>query len=333
MSKELTTTTTTAVSAPAVSIPQMEKLNPKRGVKLTSPALQSAYNQMCEAFDTASKEVNAAGNVALTARERLNLRYEEILCALPFTPKGKLDPERMGGVKSVSEFAKAIDIPASTAYALLAHGRLMRSDAPDSIKAFPRSNYDAVKAVPLNDLVNAVNAGEISAETSQEDLKKWKAAYDTRMGKPKPAKVVTPVMLIRLRQEPIYDQTGEADYFDRSDISGLDATMDNAEAVLREHWLDVAKAPDHKVYDKDKDKVIKYKTFICTYARAAEHNIMYSLYIAVPVKPEPKPEPLSAVEHRAAELRKTLAAAGMADEAVKAAVEAAFPTVDYNKLK
>ena len=311
MSKELTTTNTTAVSAPAISIPQMEKLNPKRGIKLTSPALQSAYNQMCEAYDAASKEVNAAGNVALTARERLNLKYEEILCSLPFTPKGKLDPERMGGVKSVSDFAKAIEIPASTAYALLAHGRLMRSDAPDSIKAFPRSNYDAVKAVPLNDLVNAVKAGEISAETPQEDLRKWKASYDARMGRAKPAKVVTTLDIAT-----ISPTTGEAHPVDTAPVTDEEAFKTISESG------ECIKLP-----------AIKTSEGVSIRRWLLINSSGYTLLTGTPHKAPPKSEPLSAMETRANELRKTLAAAGMADEAVKAAVEAAFPTVQYDKLK
>lgn len=312
MSKELTTTTTTTtVSAPTVSVPQMEKLNPKRGIKLTSPALQSAYTQMCEAYDAASKEVNAAGNVALTARERLNVKYEEILCSLPFTPKGKLDPDRMGGMKSVSDFAKAIDIPASTAYALLAHGRLMRSDAPESIKAFPRSNYDAVKAVPLNDLVNAVKAGEISADTPQEDLRKWKASYDARMGRAKPAKVVTTLDVAKV----------SAEGGDVCPKSSTPMTDDEATATLSSEG-ECIKLPMLKT----SEGVSVRRWIVITQSG-------YSLYIGTPHKAPPKPEPLSAAETRANELRKTLAAAGMADDAVKAAVEAAFPTVQYDKLK
>lgn len=111
------------------------------------------------------------------------------LAALPVNDKGKFDhPESYDGLKSPQDVAvKVYGYSATTAGHLVAWGRERADDnAPAALKDMPLSNYGAIKAADRKAVMEAINAGEITAETPQKDLKDFASKHP---GKTKTGKV------------------------------------------------------------------------------------------------------------------------------------------------
>ena len=121
------------------------------------------------------------------------------LAALAVNDKGKFEhPESYDGFKSPQEIAvKLYGYSATIATNLVAWGRERRDkNAPDALKDMPLSNYGAIKAADRGELLKAIKAGEITASTSQSDLKAFTAKHPgkTKTGK---ARVVTTYTVYR----------------------------------------------------------------------------------------------------------------------------------------
>lgn len=112
------------------------------------------------------------------------------LAALAVNDKGKFEhPESYDGFKSPQEIAvKLYGYSATIATNLVAWGRERKDkNAPDALKDMPLSNYGAIKAADRGELMKAIKAGEITASTSQSDLKAFTAKHPgkTKTGKPR----------------------------------------------------------------------------------------------------------------------------------------------------
>lgn len=121
------------------------------------------------------------------------------LAALAVNDKGKFEhPESYDGFKSPQEIAvKLYGYSATIATNLVAWGRERKDkNAPDALKDMPLSNYGAIKAADRGELLKAIKNGEITASTSQSDLKAFTARHPgkTKTGK---ARVVTTFTVYR----------------------------------------------------------------------------------------------------------------------------------------
>lgn len=121
------------------------------------------------------------------------------LAALPVNDKGKFEhPESYDGLKSPQDVAvKVYGYSATTAGHLVAWGR-ERADAnaPTALKEMPLSNYGAIKGADRKAIMEAISAGEITADTPQKDLKDFASKHPgkTKTGK---ARVVTEFTVYR----------------------------------------------------------------------------------------------------------------------------------------
>jgi len=95
---------------------------------------------------------------------------------------GKIAEEKsytLDGFKDVKDFAvNGLNFDPRKAYTLVSAGKLYNDpEAPETLKALSPDNYEAVKAVGLNELKKAAAAGVDFAGMTQKELKEYAAAH------------------------------------------------------------------------------------------------------------------------------------------------------------
>lgn len=159
----------TSKSVPAIS-----------NMELKSAALNNMRGKLAPLRSKVNEEAGRLVGKVNEAIQKYQQSLAAELAALPVNSKGKFDkPEQYDGMKSPNEIAiKVFGYSDTTAGALIAWGRERANDkAPDALKNMPLSNYAAIKAANRADVVKAIEAGEITAETPQKDLKAFAAAH------------------------------------------------------------------------------------------------------------------------------------------------------------
>lgn len=162
----------------------------------TLSAMRDALAPLRAKVDDVGFSMAGKVNAAVMAYQKA---LADNLAVLAVNDKGKFDhPESYDGFKSPQEIAvKLYGYSATIATNLVAWGRERRDkNAPDALKDMPLSNYGAIKAADRGELLKAIKAGEITANTSQSDLKAFTAKHPgkTKTGK---ARVVTTYTVYR----------------------------------------------------------------------------------------------------------------------------------------
>lgn len=196
----------TAISTPVKE--QLEKVTsnlvPSINMELelkssTLSAMRNALAPLRAKVDDVGFSMAGKVNAAVMAYQKA---LADNLAALAVNDKGKFEhPESYDGFKSPQEIAvKLYGYSATIATNLVAWGRERKdANAPDALKDMPLSNYGAIKAADRGELLKAIKSGEITASTSQSDLKAFTAKHPgkTKTGK---ARVVTTFTVYRGKQ-------------------------------------------------------------------------------------------------------------------------------------
>lgn len=156
----------------------------------TLAAMRNAMAPLRAKVDDVGFAMAGKVNAAVMAYQKA---LADNLAALAVNDKGKFEhPESYDGFKSPQEIAvKLYGYSATIATNLVAWGRERKDkNAPDALKDMPLSNYGSIKAADRGELLKAIKSGEITAGTSQSDLKAFTAKHPgkTKTGK---ARVVT----------------------------------------------------------------------------------------------------------------------------------------------
>ena len=154
----------------------MNELTIKRNteIKLNSPELAKATDEILAIMGKASAEVDTLRAKAERKRDDTGRAVARILGKISTAEAYKVD-----GFKSVEDYAqKVLDMPKATAYALAAYGRAI-NDPKANPKLLEMSpfNFDAVKSLGLPAINAALEAGEISADMTQKELKEYRDAH------------------------------------------------------------------------------------------------------------------------------------------------------------
>lgn len=183
----------TAISTPVKE--QLEKVtsNLVPSINMELELKSSTLSAMREALAPLRAKVDDVGfsmagkvNAAVMAYQKA---LADNLATLAVNDKGKFEhPESYDGFKSPQEIAvKLYGYSATIATNLVAWGRERKDkNAPDALKDMSLSNYGAIKAADRGELLKAIKNGEITASTSQSDLKAFTAKHP---GKTKTGKV------------------------------------------------------------------------------------------------------------------------------------------------
>lgn len=184
----------TAISTPVKE--QLEKVTsnlvPSINMELelkssTLSAMRNALAPLRAKVDDVGFSMAGKVNAAVMAYQKA---LADSLAALAVNDKGKFEyPESYDGFKSPQEIAvKLYGYSATIATNLVAWGRERKdSNTPDALKDMPLSNYGAIKAADRGELLKAIKNGEITASTSQTELKAFTAKHPgkTKTGKPR----------------------------------------------------------------------------------------------------------------------------------------------------
>lgn len=138
------------------------------------------------------KALNTATKVIFDAVNKYNATATEtrktVAVTLARVEKNKTYAE--DGFKSLADYAAKIGLEKSLAHKLENAGRLLDSEVP-AVKEFAAaadySKLAILASAPVDDLKAAINSGELTAATSQADVKAWKA---NNAAKNTPAKVL-----------------------------------------------------------------------------------------------------------------------------------------------
>ena len=129
-------------------------------------------------LNTATKALyEVAENVYTTAMEG-NKRICIILARVERTKAYKED-----GFKSLVDYCGAIGFDKSKVHKMENAGRLYDSEN-ETVKEFASSmgygNLAVIASAPEEDIAKAVEAGELSSDSSQDDIREWKSTYNAR---------------------------------------------------------------------------------------------------------------------------------------------------------
>lgn len=157
----------------------------KEGITLKSPELNKATDAIVARFDKYRAETSGLLGKVNKATESAGRDIGKLLAEVESSGCYKVD-----GFSTVPKYAEAVlGMPVSTASALLRYGAMLNDkDMPEVIKALPWSNYDAVKSAGKAEIIKGVESGEITAESTQKDLKAFAAKVNA--AKPKKSKVL-----------------------------------------------------------------------------------------------------------------------------------------------
>ena len=157
----------------------------KEGITLKSPELNKATDAIVARFDKYRAETAGLIGKVNKATESAGRDIGKLLASVESSGCYKVD-----GFTTVPKYAEAVlGMPTSTASALLRYGAMLNDpDMPDEIKALPWSNYDAVKSAGKQALIEGVKSGEITADSTQRELKDYAAKVNA--DKPKKSKVL-----------------------------------------------------------------------------------------------------------------------------------------------
>lgn len=157
----------------------------KEGITLTSPELNKATDAIVARFDKYRAETAGLLGKVNKATESAGRDIGKLLAEVESSGCYKVD-----GFTTVPKYAESVlGMPISTASALLRYGAMLNDkDMPEVVKALPWSNYDAVKSAGKDAIIKGVESGEITATSTQKDLKAYAAKVNA--GKPKKSKVL-----------------------------------------------------------------------------------------------------------------------------------------------
>lgn len=148
-----------------------------------NPKLTAAAAEYLKLYDRTKAAVDTANARGLKAIEDYSRRTAIILATLERDKALSED-----GYKSPNEFAvKALGLKSGTASQLVTAGRMYISDkASAAVKTLSPANYRAVATIPMDKLNADMEAGTISPESKQADLKAYATANAESKGKDKP---------------------------------------------------------------------------------------------------------------------------------------------------
>lgn len=181
----------------------------KEGLTLKSPELNKATDAIVARFDKYRAETAGLIGKVNKATESAGRDIGKLLANVESSGCYKVD-----GFTTVPKYAEAVlGMPTSTAAALLRYGAMLNDpDMPDEIKALPWSNYDAVKSAGKQALIEGVKSGEISANSSQRELKDYAAKVNA--DKPRKPKVLPRWNVCNLYSGKSYSGITEAEVDD-----------------------------------------------------------------------------------------------------------------------
>lgn len=148
-----------------------------------NPKLTAAAAEYLKLYDKTKAAIDTAQARGLKAIEDYSRKTAVMLATLERDKALSED-----GYKSPNDFAvKALGLKSGTASQLVTAGRMYISDkASASVKALSPANYRAVATIPMDKLNADMEAGTISPESKQSDLKAYAAANADSKGKDKP---------------------------------------------------------------------------------------------------------------------------------------------------
>ena len=157
----------------------------KEGIILKSPELNKATDAIVARFDKYRAETAGLLGKVNKATESAGRDIGKLLAEIESSGCYKVD-----GFNTVPKYAEAVlGMPASTSAALLRYGVMLNDkDMPEVVKALPWSNYDAVKSAGKAEIIKGVESGEITANSTQKELKAFAAKVNAN--KPRKSKVL-----------------------------------------------------------------------------------------------------------------------------------------------
>lgn len=174
MSMELTTITTTR--------------------ELTNTQLSAIRDNLSAEYEAARKKVTEYGTKADTVVQKYNRSIACALDSIPVNDKGKLDPEKYDGFKSVGEFAQeGLGLKHATAFMLIAVGKVYNHPEkyPAEWSKMSASNLYELLRADRQKAIAATEKGDISAESSQTALREFAKQNPSKGSKSGKASVVT----------------------------------------------------------------------------------------------------------------------------------------------
>ena len=168
-------------------------------LELKSPVLASMRERILPLYEKGAEEITRYADKAAAVVDRYNKAVALELAALPVNEKGKLDASKFDGFKTPVEIAVNVyGYGTKFAYTLLDYGRkCLDPNTPKEFTKFTPSNAAAIAGAKEQDVRKALATGEISATSSQRELKDWTAKHrktETKTGK---TKVVTAFTVYR----------------------------------------------------------------------------------------------------------------------------------------
>lgn len=181
----------------------------KEGLTLKSPELNKATDAIVARFDKYRAETAGLLGKVNKATESAGRDIGKLLAEVESSGCYKVD-----GFTTVPKYAEAVlGMPVSTASALLRYGSMLNDkDMPEVVKALPWSNYDAVKSAGKEAIIKGVESGEITANSTQKDLKAFAAKVNA--DKPKKSKVLPKFNVVDLYSGKSFNGVLEADMDD-----------------------------------------------------------------------------------------------------------------------
>ena len=250
----------------------------KDGIVLKSPELNAKTDAIVARFDKYRTETAGLISKANKAYESVGRDIGKLLAEVESSGCYKVD-----GFTTVPKYAEAVlGMPTSTASALLRYGAMLNDkDYPDDVKALPWSNYDAVKSAGKEEIIKGFESGEISANSTQRELKEYAAKVNAE--KPKKAKVLPRFNVTNLYSGKSYTGITEAevddtlrDVYGDIEIVKLPSVDGDGAPTLRKLYI----APDSAIimhffrYDEKSTKAATAKADNMAKARKmAEHGL------------------------------------------------------------
>ena len=136
--------------------------------------LNAAAKKLMDLYDKTESSFSKAREAATTAVQTFNREAAIIF--------GKIAEEKsytLDGFKDVKDFAvNGLNFDSRKAYTLVAAGKLYNDlEAPATLKALSPDNYEAVKAVGLDELKKAAAEGVDFSAMTQKELKEYAASH------------------------------------------------------------------------------------------------------------------------------------------------------------
>lgn len=250
----------------------------KEGITLKSPELNAKTNAIVARFDKYRAETVGLLGKVNKATESAGRDIGKLLAEVESSGCYKVD-----GFTTVPKYAETVlGMPASTASALLRYGAMLNDkDMPEVIKSLPWSVYDAGKSAGKQALIDGVGSGEITATSTQKDLKAYAAKVNA--AKPKKSKVLPRFNVTNLYSGKSYTGITETEVDDTLrqvygdiEIVKLPAVDGDGAPALRKLYI----APDSAIimhffkYDEKTTKAATAKADNITKARRmAEHGL------------------------------------------------------------